>query len=165
MIGKWVGLITPHARARFVERITSPNLFSHLSSRCRISGCPECVSLTIQLKQTIEVSRRYLDEAIRKRIWKAQQNNSRVTDTNFLEIVSKTYPSNRDFDFWQDDEGAVFVIVKPPDEPSPVLLTVLSFEMVDGFVIKSASKEELQNYFDRWKMAARQTTREIKELK
>jgi hypothetical protein len=160
----WVGVITPHARQRYIERISSPKLFAHLGT-CRRPSCDTCVSLAIRIRHTTQAARKYIDREIRDKLGKAQADGAHVKNPSFLEVIRKVYPTDRNFEFLMYGT-AVFVIVNPADEPSPVLLTVMSVDMIDGMVIQSSTTDELTVYFDRWKREAknRNLNREIKRL-
>lgn len=141
--------ITSHARRRWVERVTHPDRFKHLS-QCKF-GCLECGRKLDELQAVIANSKRNIDGEISRRIRDARAAGQFVKDINFMAAVKKRYGEGRDFTFLQDD-CAVFVTVKPPDEPSPVLLTVMSLDMIDGTVLQTfRTKEELGKVFSRWR--------------
>ena len=157
--------ITSHARRRWVERIAAPEKFRHLS-QCKTFACEECQRKNNELFTIIGNSKRNIDGEIARRIRDARTAGQFVKDVNFMAAVKKRYGEARDFTFLQDD-CAVFVIVKPPEESSPVLLTVMSLDMIDGTVFQTfRTKEELVKVFSRWRYERRVTayTEDIKAV-
>jgi hypothetical protein len=154
----WVGVITNHARERYVERVLNPDKYGHLSG-CHVESCQECVHLLHDLRNHIKMGRQYIDMGLRENISKAQN----IKDPNFLEIIRKHYPQENNYQFLQYRQ-AIYVIIHPAKEPSPELLTVMTFDMIDGMVIQKASYNELGVYFDRWKRDVKSSDRKIKKL-
>lgn len=147
-------LITVHARQRWMERVADPKHYAHLS-KCKVPNCDQCNSLMHDLRNAIRCARRHIDGAIARRVREAREAGSFVKDVNFMRAVKKRYGEDRDFTFLQD-HSAVFVIVNPPDEPTPVLLTVMSLDMIDGTVIQTFKGDEMKPVFERWKHERRQ---------
>lgn len=147
-------LITSHARQRWIERIADPRRYAHLAT-CKTPGCSECVSKLHDIRAAIRCSRRYIDGEIARRVREAKAAGGVVKDVNFMAAVRKRYGEERDFLFLQD-HSAVFVIVNPPDEDIPVLLTVMSLDMIDGTVIQTFKGDEMKAVFSRWKHERRQ---------
>lgn len=119
--------------------------------------------MIFQLRKGIQIGGKYIDPEIRKRIFRAQENKSFVTDVNFLEVVKSRYQSAKEYEFPIDGD-AVFVIVTTAEQVIPALVTVMNYVMIDGTVIQSSEKDQLNVYFDRWKRQAKQSSREIKTL-
>lgn len=151
---RYAVLITSHARQRWIERIADPTRYAHLAT-CKVYQCPECNSKIQDIHRAIRCARRYIDGEIARRIREAKAADSYVRDVNFMAAVKKRYGEERDFTFLQD-HSAVFVIVTPPEEPSPVLLTVMSLDMIDGTVFQNFSGDEMKAVFSRWKHERRQ---------
>jgi len=132
-----------------MERVVDPQRYGHLKG-CKTSGCEECRSKMQEMRNILRDNRRNIDSDIARRVREARAAKSLVTDLNFMAAVKKRYGTERVFEFLQD-ESAVFVIVHPPNEPSPVLLTVMSLDMIDGMVFQTFKPEELKPVFERWK--------------
>ena len=155
--------ITKHARERYVVRISDPNRYRHLT-QCRV-GCSECIRLDTELFNVLKAYRSNIDRTLSGRVLSLIKNNQKVTDTDFIRTMEKAYQiefSNGEAREYYQDDKAVYVITREPDG-HPVLITVLSEDMIDGSVLKyntSNSKEIL----NRWKFQTRQNSGKIRSL-
>lgn len=146
-------IVTNHARERWLERIVDPQSYSHLS---RCTGCQKCLDLQLRMKEVIERVGKNINREIVKRYRIARMANAEVTDELFLQAVRKL--NFEDFDrlqFFRDGK-AVFVIKKVDNEQAPLLITVLSQDMIDGLVIQRSSLTEMKNVFKQWKFQNKQ---------
>lgn len=143
-------VITKHARERWVERVCSPRKFSHLAT---CPGCSTCLELVHALANHIKIAGRSLDFEIIKAFRKARDNDKKVTDAAFLETVKKKWGEYGKYDFFVTDRDSVMVVFHPPEETTPVLLTVMSANMVAGTVARGVGSGE--GIFDRLKHEAR----------
>lgn len=146
-------IVTNHARERWLERIADFQSYSHLS---QCTGCHKCKVLVNQMREVINHLGKNLDKEITKRYRVSRMANAEVTNATFLQAVQKL--NFEDFDrlqFFRDGK-AVFVIKKVDNEIAPLLITVLSLDMIDGLVIQRFDKNEMKDVFNRWKFEAKQ---------
>ena len=151
---RYAVLITTHARQRWMERVVDPERYSHLKG-CKVSCCEECLTKIQEIRNILRDSRRNVDSEIARRVREARAAKAVVKDMNFMAAIKKRYGEEKVFEFLQD-HSAVYVITHPPNEPSPVLLTVMSLDMIDGMVFQTFKPEELKPVFERWKHERRQ---------
>ena len=146
---RYAVLITKHARERWLERIADPERYQHLS-KCRVSGCCECASKARDIVGSIAAYGRQIDGEMARRVREARAAKSLVKDANFMAAIKKRYGEEQVFEFLQD-HSAVFVIVHPTNEPTPVLKTVMSLDMIDGMVFQVFKHDNMAPVFERWK--------------
>ena len=144
-------LITKHARERWVTRIADPERFTHLNSCKRIRrNCSECGWDLNAAHSTIRECRRGIDIAIVSAYRRARDDKMFVTDENFKEAIRKRY-GEKNLKFYNDGR-AVFVVLDPaPDLDIPVLLTIMTPDMIDGMVFQVMEPADMKAVFDRWK--------------
>src|SRR6185312_3189837 len=147
-------IITLHARERWVERIVDPRHYHHLRT---CTGCEKCNSLIRDLQGAIRYCGKQIDRVIAGRFKTAKENGKKVVDVSFLEAFKKQHGSeSEEYDFYQSG-NAVFVVRQNSKEGEPpILITVLSEDMIDGTVIRTMNSEELKSVFKRWKFERRQ---------
>jgi hypothetical protein len=86
----------------------------------------------------------------------ARTNGDRVTDVSFQEAVKKRYREEAgQFDFLISGK-AILVTALRPDADTPILLTVMTTDMIDGMVIRNLNTEELKTVFKRWRHESKQ---------
>lgn len=151
-------IITTHARERWLERIVDPQRYSHLK---QCPGCQKCNDLLFDIRYIIKQYGRDIDRSIIRRLMCAKESGAKVTDPAFQESIKKQYP-NEKLEFYVDGD-AVFVIGDDPTKPIPVLLSVLTYDMIDGTLLRGATnKQELDAVFKKWHFEARQ--RQMRKL-
>jgi len=149
----YVCIISGHARERWIERIADPKRYEHLRT---CPGCGTCVNLLHDIRRFIQLGGRYIDREIASRFKVALEAGSRVVDASFLEAFKKQFGENVPYEFDQNGR-AVFVIAKNNTEGEPpILVTVLTDEMIDGTVIRKMSTDEMKTVFKRWQFEIRQ---------
>lgn len=149
---KYDVIITHHARQRWVERFQDPKSFSHLSE-CRRERCEQCATLLHRLRFILKHNVRRIDGAIAGRFREARDANNVVTDYSFLETMRKQYGDEvSQYTFYQHG-GDIFMVKQ---EETPVLVTILSEDMLEGTVIRKANPEEMNQIFARWRFEDRQ---------
>lgn len=147
-------VITHHARERWVERISDPDKYSHLST-CQ--GCAVCHRLMNQIKTAVEFAKRHIDYEIMRRYRYARRENHVVNDVSFLQAQLKLYREDFPlYEFYQNG-NAVFIIKN--DVKPPVLTTILSQDMIDGTAIRTMKGSEMKEVFNRWKFENKQSKR------
>lgn len=145
-------IITSHARQRWIERIADPTRYEHLRT-CR--GCETCTSLINDIRNILRVAGRSIDGVIVRRYRKARDEGNRVTDISFQEAVKKKeeilrqYREPRELEFLVS-ENAILVVAKKPDQDTPVLLTIMSEDMIEGTIFRTLDPSELKRVFKRW---------------
>lgn len=145
---KYPLIITHHGRERWVERIVDSDHYRHLRI-CR-KGCETCISLINDLRGMIRLGGRSIDKEIIKRYLIARNENNIVTEKTFIDAIKKHYERDADHLNFYRSGKAVLVVRTRPDEYSPVLLTVMSNEMLDGMVINTTNNHDLKTIFRRW---------------
>lgn len=142
-------IITKHARERWVERIADPKRYSHLLS-CN-KNCPTCAKLHYDIKNVIEVAGHSIDGQIAAAYKEARNKNTVITDKNFIQ-VQKQFGDYHKFKFYSARNNKAILIVaidKRTTEGLPLLLSVLTPDMVDGTVINCSNN--IKAVFNNWK--------------
>jgi hypothetical protein len=149
-------LITVHARQRWVERILCPDRYVHLRTCKRPKQCVTCIAQMAEINAMIDRSCREIDRNIIRRYFAAKEAESYVLDPNFHAAIRQRF-GDEEFTFLKD-HSAVFAISHPPNEPIPVLKTVMSLDMIEGMVFQvfGNDREAIQTVFERWRHERRQ---------
>lgn len=153
-ICKYPLFVSNHARERWLERIVSPNRYSHLRF---CTGCGTCRSLIEEMRLILIRARRGIDKEICSRYRKARELGNEINNEIFKKAKIELYPGeNLEFYF---ESNVVFVVVyklKDKGQIDPVLATVLSSEMIEATYLKLANtKEELKRIFSKPKFGSR----------
>lgn len=137
-------IITHHARERWVERIMEPVRFAHLAA-CRRPGCETCDSLRTERSSVIRGAKRSVDGSLAASFRAATEP---VCNRLFMQAVAKRYGRQADRLGFRKNGNAVFVVAK---EAPPVLLTVMSQDMVQGLIFMTLDHRELRPMFEELK--------------
>lgn len=146
-------LITNHARERWVERVVDPKRYEHLH-KCRGEGCEQCVTLLHDLRNAVKICGRGIDGKIAAAYRIAKEEGRHVTDLSFIEAVKKRYGIRGRVDFLLTPSNKVLVVCYNEEE-IPVLKTILTQDMVDGFVIMTSNNDDMKTVFKRWRFENR----------
>lgn len=149
-------LITTHARERWVERILCPERYTHLRTCKNPRNCSQCQAQVAEINMMISRSCREIDRSIIRRYFAALKDENYVIDPNFHAAIRQRY-GQEEFTFLKD-HSAVFVVAHPPDEPIPVLKTIMSLDMIEGMVMQvfGNDQEAMKKVFERWRHERRQ---------
>jgi hypothetical protein len=148
-------IITPHARERWIERIADPKRYEHLG---KCPGCVTCANLQRDIREAIYIGARYIDRSIVQRYREAKEAGARVVDPLFLAAFKKEQRSEgEEFEFYQSGRAVFCIGENDREGEPPILITVLTEEMIDGTVLRRASSpEELKTVFKCWAFENRQ---------
>lgn len=147
---KYDVIITNHSRQRWLERIVDPKRYYHLRV-CK--GCDLCTTLLHNIHNIIKNEGRSIDRDIVNSYRYARDSGTKITDISFMQAIAKNYGSDAEnLDFIANNK-AIFVLFKAE---IPRLLTVLSHDMIDGFVIMKMDSNQSKQIFNRWKYQQRQ---------
>ena len=147
-------IISPHARERWIVRIVNPTRYAHLD---QCTGCEVCTSLLHELRNIVKIGARQIDGRIAATFRHARDKNSRVTDVSFLEAIRKKHGDEAAFFDFLVNGNAVMMLSRRPEQEVPLLVTVMTTDMIDGTVIRRMSNEEMKTVFQRWKTEAKST--------
>ena len=142
---------TYHARERWVGRIVNPDRFPHYN-HCK-KNCIDCYRDLVVIQSIVSRSCPDIDLAICIALNRCVRENMLVTDYTFLQVVRKKYGEDRNLKFYTNGK-AVFVLLERIND-IPVVLSILTYDMIDGTVIKNTEQEDLKTVFNRWKREAR----------
>lgn len=148
-------IITRHARERYVIRAVDPVKFAHLNS-CR--GCDQCVSLLYEVNLITRSMRRHMDRHICRQALDAVERNEQVTDPLFIETVKTRLPKDYfgETNYYIDRSTPNTLVFVVKREEALVLKTVLTWDMIDGMVLRHCHKpEEFAKVFRSWKHQTR----------
>jgi hypothetical protein len=153
-------LITNHARQRWIERVADPKKYRHLTW-CREGGtCGICIQLIHELRDILRAYRQSLDRTISGRALAAIERGEKVEDPLFIEAIKKKWPEDVDAqEHYIDRNGLntiIFAIKREPDG-RPVVVTVLTFDMLDGIVlmVNQGDQNAMKRVFETWKRQAK----------
>jgi len=150
-------VVTSHARERWMERVADPDRYSHLH-HCRL-GCATCVSLLHDMRSILSNIKRIIDQEIATRTTAAIKGNNRVQEDYVLELARKLFPEKK-CDYYRDVRKPHVILVLTYDTIGPVVVSVLTQELLEGVAMRAAdSKEARQNLFRHWKHQAQQRGR------
>lgn len=135
-------IVTNHAKERWITRIISPEHYSHLNM---CTGCEKCTSLIHDINSALKMSGNGISNSIRKSFANAEV----VNDPHLLEAIEKHYPGR----VMYRNKNAVFVT--KTDGEKIVIVSIMSFDMLDGTLIRTKSKQEISSLFKRWKFESR----------
>ena len=150
--------ISQHARERYIQRVSSRNQHAHALT-CDIDQCKECGTLHAAAYRQAQLGGRHLDAEIYRKVLCAIEADSRVTNQLFIETAAKRFPEKY-LDFYQYQD-AVFIIATNSGLPAPTLITVLTSEMMDGFVINQTPQNRIGKVMDRWKLEVKLKSKRI----
>ena len=142
--------ITGHARQRWVERIVDPKRYAHLST-CK-DNCETCQSLLYDIRMVLQHAGKGIDKEIIYYYDAAIHQNLRITDANFIAAMKEKHGKIDHFDFLYY-KTAILLVKK---ETPPVLLTVMTLDMIDGTVFRNFDTDGLKTAFKRWKFETKQ---------
>ena len=146
-------IVTRHARERWIERIADPQRYQHLKS---CAGCQTCNSLLYDLRQAAELCARQISGRLADLYREAKAANRKVTDPTFLQIIKERSEPNKNYDFLVSNSPKAILMLSIQTEGPPVLVTILSGDMLEGTIFRHCNREDLQKVFGRWKFEARQ---------
>ncbi len=138
---------TKHACERFVERVADPSRYEHLSE---CNGCQKCHSLITELRRASLFARRGLNTEITERVRASLQAGNKITDHLLIEAAEKHFkrPSGI-VEYYFDVKNSNVVYVLAGDG---AVLTVLTREKIDGFLVKKCdTKEDEMRLLRHWK--------------
>jgi hypothetical protein len=145
-------LIGDHGRQRWIERVVDPKRYKHLSI-CKIPNCEECKSLMFDIRNVIKTLGHRIDSQISGAFLEARDAGRKVTDVSFIEAIRRKEILRDELDFYLTNRKGTVIAVTRNDPP--VLVTILSNDMIDGTVIRNNDRDSMKTVFQRWKYEAR----------
>jgi hypothetical protein len=151
-------IITTHARQRYVERAVDPQKYGHLG---KCGGCETCDTLIREIDTTLLTIGRQIDRRICRRVMDAIRGGEKVTNPLFLEALRKRMPKEavEDTVYYIDRsrEEPIIFAVRKRDEKTNVLLTVMSYDMIEGTILRACNThEDATKVLKRWKFQSKQ---------
>lgn len=142
---------TYHARERWVGRIVNPERFPHYN-HCK-KNCIDCHRELAVIQNIVSRSCPDIDLAMCIALRRCVSENQIVTDHNFLKSIRNKYEDDKNLKFYTNGK-AVFVVLERIDDV-PLILSIMTEDMIDGTIIKNTQKEDLKTVFNRWKQEAK----------
>jgi hypothetical protein len=108
-----------------------------------------------EIRNIIAFDQKAINGRICARALSVIEASQKVEDPVFLETIRKYYVDSKNKDFYEDRD---FVYVLTNNTEIPVLVTLLSRDMIDGTVIMKTEKPEMTNVFKAWKFHQKMKT-------